>query len=450
MSSSRSSTTATRSTADCRWASLLSRVRLAGVKVSSKDIPLSLLCLAFGPLLYAAWLGTVAAMLVLACVALIVSRHDGLPIVPKSVRALMIVVPLLAWMLASAIWSLDGKASAVVTLRVAVLLSGGFVLVTSFALLPPDRLRLPLIASALGLSAASAVVAGDLALGGHLALFLHGPRPDGTDPALAYGRAATLNAILMVPVLVGLLRLGAFRLAAAYALLTAIAILQTSSLSAKTAFAAGLLTLAVVLILPQLRWVVLALLSLAVVTLPLLFPLPLNAEVTCWLANHKPSALHRLEIWSFVAEHIEQRPIAGWGLDAARRLPGGTSKLIIHHCDAADRPDGVALSSETLPLHSHNAILQVWLELGGIGVVLGFGPLIFAFWQAFRAPAWDSRPAQAMIAGTITAAILIGLVGFGIWQEWFLSGLFIAAAFVVLAARQLAAPAGDTLLPGAE
>src|SRR5271166_7041047 len=209
MSSSRSSTTATGSTADCRWASLRSRVKFVGIKVSSTDIPLSLLCLAFGPLVYAAWLGTVGAMLVLACVALIVSRHEGLPIVARSVRALVIVVPLLAWMLASATWSLDGEASAVVTLRVAVLLSGGFGRVTSFALLPLDRLRLPLIASALGLSVASAVVACDLALGGHLALFLHGPRPDGIDPALAYGRPATLNAILMVPVLVGLLRLGA-------------------------------------------------------------------------------------------------------------------------------------------------------------------------------------------------------------------------------------------------
>jgi len=61
--------------------------------------------------------------------------------------------------------------------------------------------------------------------------------------------------------------------------------------------------------------------------------------------------------------------------------------VIIHHCDAADRPDGIALSSQTLSLHSHNAIVWVWLELGGIGVALSFGPLIFAIWMAFR-----SRP----------------------------------------------------------
>lgn len=142
MSFSRPSTTATGSAAEYRWASSLSRAGAVGPKVISKDIPLNLLCLTFGPLVYAALLGTVAAMLVLASVSLIVSRQDGLPIVARSIRALAIVAPLLTWMLASAAWSLDGEASAAVTLCVAVLLlSGGIVLVTSFALLPLERAR---------------------------------------------------------------------------------------------------------------------------------------------------------------------------------------------------------------------------------------------------------------------------------------------------------------------
>jgi len=116
-----------------------------------------------------------------------------------------------------------------------------------------------------------------------------------------------------------------------------------------------------------------------------------------------------------------------------------------HHCDDADRPDGIALSSQVLPLHPHNAILQVWIELGGVGAALGFGPLIFVIWRAFRNPAWRTPPAQAMIAGTMTAAVSVSLISFGIWQEWFLSGLFIAAAFLVLAARQSAAAVQETI-----
>ena len=74
---------------------------------------------------------------------------------------------------------------------------------------------------------------------------------------------------------------------------------------------------------------------------------------------------------------------------------------------------------------------------------------IVAIWQAFRRRAWRTRPAQAMIAGAPAAAVSVGVVSFGIWQEWLLSGLFIAAAFVVLAARQSAAARG-ALLPGSE
>ena len=107
MSSSRPSTTVTGSTADCRWKSPLPRAKAVGLKISSKDIPLNLLCLTFGPLLYGASLGTVAAILIFPFVAIIVSHHDGLPIVARSIRAFARVVPLLALMLSSTAWSLD-------------------------------------------------------------------------------------------------------------------------------------------------------------------------------------------------------------------------------------------------------------------------------------------------------------------------------------------------------
>jgi exopolysaccharide production protein ExoQ len=445
MTCPRPSTAAAEAAAACRRASLLARAKVAGLQDNAKDITLSVLCLSLGPLVYAASLATVAAMLVLTMVTLIVSRQDSVSIILRSIHALVAFAPLLLWMLASAAWALDGAASVEVTLRVAVLFLSGTLLVTGFALLPLEQLRRPLIAVALGFSGAAVVVVADLKLGGHLARFLHEPRLNGVDPALGYGRAATLHATLLAPVLVGLLRLGFPRLAVGFMLLAAAAILETSSLSAKTALAASLLVLVAVWLLPRLRWIEFGVFGFAVVALPLMFPLPLGAEATCWLADHKASAAHRLEIWSFVAEHIRQRPVAGWGLDAARRLPGGTTPVIIHHCDEADRPNGIALSNQTLPLHPHNAVLQVWLELGGVGVALGFGPLIFAIWHAFRSPAWRTRPVQAMIAATAAAAVSISLISFGIWQEWFLSGLFIAAAFVVLSARLSAAAVHGTI-----
>jgi hypothetical protein len=53
MSSCRPSTTTTGSTADCRRATPLSPAKAGGLKVIVKHIPLKLLCLGLGPLVFA-------------------------------------------------------------------------------------------------------------------------------------------------------------------------------------------------------------------------------------------------------------------------------------------------------------------------------------------------------------------------------------------------------------
>src|SRR5207302_5346534 len=184
MTSSRPSISAAEPAADPRCVPVPPRGKFAGVQDHAKDIALSLLCLSLGPLIYAASLATVAAMLVLTCATLIVSRQDSASILVKSILPLGGFAPLLVWMIASAAWSLDGGASVEVTLRLAVLFLSGTLLVTSFARLPIERLRGPLTAVALGLSGAAVVVVADLKLGGHLARFLYEPRLNGVDPAL--------------------------------------------------------------------------------------------------------------------------------------------------------------------------------------------------------------------------------------------------------------------------
>jgi O-antigen ligase len=118
----------------------------------------------------------------------------------------------------------------------------------------------------------------------------------------------------------------------------------------------------------------------------------------------------------------------------------------IRHCDAAERLDGIGFSNKILPLRLHNAILQVWLELGGVGIALGFSPLILLIWRAFRMPAWNSRLAHGMIARSFVAAVSVALASFRTWQEWFVRGFPSAAAFMVLVARQSATASESAIL----
>ena len=91
--------------------------------------------------------------------------------------------------------------------------------------------------------------------------------------------------------------------------------------------------------------------ALIIITAPITFArLGSLAALTETADAVKLSAGHRLWIWSFAGDRIAERPLTGWGLDASRSIPGGKDPI---------RP------GETwLPLHPHNASLQLWLELG--------------------------------------------------------------------------------------
>src|SRR5262245_18055254 len=121
MTFSRLSTSAGQSADVCRRACWLARAKVAGLKHRARDITLALLCLSFAPLIYAASLATVAAMLVLTCSVLILARQHSAPILSGSILRFAVLVPLLVWMLASAAWSLDSAASVEVTFRLTVL-----------------------------------------------------------------------------------------------------------------------------------------------------------------------------------------------------------------------------------------------------------------------------------------------------------------------------------------
>ncbi len=103
----------------------------------------------------------------------------------------------------------------------------------------------------------------------------------------------------------------------------------------------------------------------------------------------------RLEIWRIASSLIEQRPFLGWGLDASRAFPG------------------------VIPLHPHDAALQIWLELGAAGT--GLAATFFA-WMFVRIEQVRQRdvPLAAAAVGSLVSYLVIGALSFGIWQEWWL------------------------------
>ncbi len=332
-------------------------------------------------------------------------------------RTTVLLGCLLGWSMVSALWSADPWRSFALAARLAGIFAAGLALVAAVdCIVAPRRLVLSLLA---GLAAGLALVAIELVSHGAFGALVS----ERAYQATRMNQASVSLAILLAPASAVVAYRGHAVFAFVIATATAAAIFALSDTSAKAAGAAGL-ALAFLLYLGQTRAAHLAaMISLIlIITAPLSFArLERSPGLTETVDRIKVSAGHRLMIWSFVGERIAERPLAGWGLDAARNIPGGKDPI---------RP------GETwLPLHPHNAPLQVWLELGVPGAVL-FALLVALLWYGLAIVPWP-RIFVAAAGASLSIALIASLATYGIWQEWWMATLWFSLFAVLVMARLL-------------
>ncbi|HKS88866.1 MAG TPA: O-antigen ligase family protein [Stellaceae bacterium] len=341
----------------------------------------------------------------------------------------VVLATLLLWGIASATWSIIPARSPVLAARLAGLFAAALALAAAAPrIAAPWRWSLLLL---LGTAIGIAVALVDLASAGGLSRFVTirpfaGPR---------LNQVAAWVAIMTLPVTALLGRRGGWRPAVAAGTAMAGAVYLLDDTTAKLALLASLPAAALLYLRRRLVMrLAAAFASLAILAAPI--TLPRLAQFPAIFARadaFKSSAGHRLLIWSFVGDRIADKPLAGWGLDAARAIPGGKDDF---------RP-----GQEHLPLHPHNAALQVWLELGAPGAVL-FALLAGWLWLRLGAAAWP-RLYAAAAGGAYTAALVVAFSGWGIWEEWWLATLSLAAFAILVMARAIppprppGSPAGD-------
>ncbi len=199
-------------------------------------------------------------------------------------------------------------------------------------------------------------------------------------------------------------------------LLTLGATFTTESQSAQLAMVAASVVFALALLLPRAGlWMVGIGGVIAILALPFVFAsfnMMLNDE-SVWAS--KMTVLPRLELWRFVSEKIVAQPLLGYGLEAGRFMPlddmtqqyfGGTH---MHH--------------------PHNAILQIWFEMGLLGAVaiaLGWALLV-------RQIGGLAPQSQAYPLAAATCVLIVGTVSHGLWQTWWLSALTVVPFFFAIA-----------------
>ena len=137
------------------------------------------------------------------------------------------------------------------------------------------------------------------------------------------------------------------------------------------------------------------------------------------------SSQHRLVIWRTTAEHIFERPFSGSGLDTARAFYDRDQK-VVYYFGGKGAATGWTNSFEPIPLHPHNGILQVWLELGVVGALLLAAAIYF---MVARLAAHEGGFERAVIFGAFVTGLMVFTISYGAWQSWWMGTVWLMMVF---------------------
>ena len=374
------------------------------------------------------------AVAALGVLFLRVFRDRALPVQPGPV--LYSLAGLAGWSLLSWFWSINPDETLKTGLSLAATLFGGAVLFAAGARLDGREREIFRNGILLGGAIGFPLIAFEFSTNAWLSRFLYGLADKhlflvqgSYTPVLNAGTAAT--ALFFWPWALALWSrfrgpVAGLGIAAALGL-----ILLSDSDSVIFGVAAGAGVFSLGLALPRMMpWVLGALVSAGVLLAPMIperLPDPMKpGPHLSWLS---PSAAQRLIIWRTTVGHIEKKPVLGEGFDAARSLYGKKDRISIRFPDEIlGRPWGPTVF-EPIPLHPHNGVLQVWLELGAVGALILLGVLL-AVIQSIRR-FLDDKINRAAALGVLTVGLGIASISFGAWQSWWLTSILFGGAFMV-------------------
>ncbi|ABC22914.1 O-antigen ligase family protein [Rhodospirillum rubrum] len=243
---------------------------------------------------------------------------------------------------------------------------------------------------------------------------------------LAMNGVMSVLSLLVWPTALALWIQGRRRWAIGLAVVVALAVARGTSEASLLGLCVGGLAFALALLAPVL---VVRLVSWGMAVVMVASPLVIKAVFASGLftliAPHLGfSVQHRLLIWRFIADRLAEKPWMGWGIAASRSFQDLRVPTAFH--------DGalgwVVRDLQIVPIHPHNMPLQLWFELGVVGVVpvlIGLGLL---GWRLGKLA--DGRLATATVAGLLASGLTMAMGTYNLWQGWVLCAAAVAGCLM--------------------
>lgn len=145
--------------------------------------------------------------------------------------------------------------------------------------------------------------------------------------------------------------------------------------------------------------------------------LPMTPDVLSNKVMQAASIGPRLQLWDFVAREALESPLYGKGIEATRYLKSDNWMSLLYANNM---------------LHPHNAVLQLWVEFGLIGIALGCALFVTVLTRLWRMPSPLARRAGV---GVLIGMLAVMCSGYGLWQSWQIGLLLGLFALMILAFR---------------
>jgi len=173
------------------------------------------------------------------------------------------------------------------------------------------------------------------------------------------------------------------------------------------------------------RWGAVAVFTVAMIGAPLIGPAGRDLiPASVHKAMAQGHSRERVNLWLSFGAAVAEQPVLGAGF--------GMSARMAQSAVAVKVPSG--LRTMLAIGHPHNAALQIWVELGAVGVVLALAVLLLVLRAIGRQTGLARSAALALMAG----AGAVALVGHGAWQGWWAASL--GGAILWLIASQQTRP----------
>ena len=341
---------------------------------------------------------------------------------PRIITAFTVTLAVLfAWASVSSFWSLNESGALKLCIRLIILCIAGILLVhvsTTVSAESRDRLQKALlIGYGIGLLAlligyAYAKSFNDSLWGGYY-----------FDPLTTLNNGAVMVALLLLPVTMIVWK--KHKPVAAIILFSSVTsglFFLSSGASVFSILTGGLVFILVYMFGRRMGIAIAAVSAFLILTAPYVTNGVTNSDITQTLTAEVPaSTKHRLLMWEFVSKKILETPYLGLGMDSSRHIPQDEFRL--------------SSNMEIMPLHPHNAALQLRLELGFPGVIAAVALVLTIFGIALGSQL--SREHMALRVGVLCSYLSVGAVSYGVWQSWWIAIAWILAMISTITAPTL-------------